>query len=186
MEQQRIGKLAEADANRDAIHVAIAPVVAHCRLSPGQHVGLRPDGKAESMAANIGVVDPFLEGAVMPGERFFLCLYPGTITSLRHDWTHPRFEAVANMPIGREAYDSVADSRRWLTDYAVANCPYDETPEVAYKNFMEGVNRGEVFYHGCDLHSQSDLVDADGLFHHLSIVLGRKVSPTEFGYSCSC
>ncbi len=94
MNTPQLGKLIEGPVGRDAVHVAIAPVVAGERLRPGSHVGLvmgealgdSPDGAA------IGVVDPFLPDFVQPGQRFWLFLYPNTVTSLRHIWTHPAFK----------------------------------------------------------------------------------------------
>ncbi|HEY7426992.1 MAG TPA: hypothetical protein VH682_22345 [Gemmataceae bacterium] len=95
----RLGQLIEdGDRRRDAIHIAVAPVTAAHRLAPGQHVGLVQEGNPERVGPcdrNIGVVDPFLKGEVEPGQRFWLFLYPGTITGLRHVWTHPAFTAAA-------------------------------------------------------------------------------------------
>jgi len=92
----QLGKIIEGDAFRDAIHIAVAPVTAaHC-LSPGEHVGLIGDGDKVSDTAEkmIGIVDPFLRRAVAKGERFYLCLYPNTVTGMRHMWTHPAFARV--------------------------------------------------------------------------------------------
>src|SRR4029077_11817181 len=88
----------DGDRRRDAIHIAVAPVTAAVRLAPGQHVGLVREDNVEWVGLcdhAIGVVDPFLAEAVEPGQRFWLFLYPGTITGLRHVWTHPAFTAVA-------------------------------------------------------------------------------------------
>ncbi len=88
-----LGKLADANDRRDAIHIALAPVVAGVDLEPGQHVGLFSDGTAKPTEPHIGIVDPFLVSRVSRGERFWLFLYQGTVTSLRHVYTHPAFTA---------------------------------------------------------------------------------------------
>src|SRR5262245_55868441 len=81
---------------KDAIHIAIAPVVAGCNgLKPGEHITLDKDGSAtrEGLLLNqaIGIVDPFLKEEVLIGQTFWVFLYPKTVTNIRHDWTHPAF-----------------------------------------------------------------------------------------------
>jgi hypothetical protein len=91
----------DGERRRDAIHIALAPVTAAQRLTPGEHVGLIEAGNVELVGPcddNIGIVDPFLVEDVEPGQRFWLFLYPNTITGLRHVWTHPAF-AAANAAI---------------------------------------------------------------------------------------
>lgn len=85
-----IGELCRGDARRDAIHFAVAPVEADMDLRPGEHVSVRA-GRASRDGAAVGIVDPFLQGEVKKGQRFWLFLYPNTVTSLRHVWTHPAF-----------------------------------------------------------------------------------------------
>lgn len=88
-----LGKvIADENAERDAVHIAIAPVTATVRVFPGQRI--KEDGNPCTTGNGVGIVDPFLEAAVFPGERFYIFLYPGTVTSLRHHWTHPSFEDV--------------------------------------------------------------------------------------------
>ncbi len=95
----QLGRLIEdGERRRDAVHIAVAPAVAAQRLTPGQHVGLIRDDDLELAGPcdqNIGVVDPFLAANVEPGRRFWLFLYPGTVTGLRHVWTHPVFTKAA-------------------------------------------------------------------------------------------
>ena len=96
----RLGQLIEdGDRRRDAIHIAVAPVTAaEPAYAPGQHVGLVQEDNLELAGPcdrAIGIVDPFLAEEVEAGQRFWLFLYPGTVTSLRHIWTHPTFTAAA-------------------------------------------------------------------------------------------
>lgn len=96
----RLGQLIEdGDRRRDAVHVPVAAVTAAVRLTPGQHVGLALEGNVELVGpcdVPIGIVDPFLTKDVQAGERFWLFLYPGSISGLRHVWTHPAFTAAAS------------------------------------------------------------------------------------------
>lgn len=112
-----LGKLLTGDEQRDAIHIAIAPVVAVQKLHPGEHIGFAEQGnqfKVGKTVNPIGIVDPFLGGPVNPGERFYIWLYPRSVTGMRHEWEHPAFtaQAVANKLSG------VPESERWLTEYA--------------------------------------------------------------------
>lgn len=92
-----LGKLVPEGMQRDAVHIAVVPVVADSVLKPGERVAI-VDGMATPSWDGIGVVDPFLRDFVKNGERFWLFLNPGSITSLRHEWTHPAFPAAVPPP----------------------------------------------------------------------------------------
>lgn len=94
-----LGEEPAGDARRDAVHIAVAPVIAGYRLSPGECVGPVYDGTQFGTCKKpIGIVDPFLTADVLPGQRFWLFLYPGTITGLRHVWSHPAFVTALPTP----------------------------------------------------------------------------------------
>lgn len=85
---QTLGTIIGPNEKRDAIHLAVIPIVAKEKLIVGQDVG--PDGTGNNP---VGIVDPFLKTKyVSPGETFWLIIYPRQITSLRHVWSHPAFK----------------------------------------------------------------------------------------------
>jgi hypothetical protein len=89
----KLGQIIDAGHARDAVHIAIAPVEAAERLLPGQRIGVTFDGKAApaGRVKPIGIVDPFLADTVQPGQWFYMCLFPNSVTGLRHAWRHPSF-----------------------------------------------------------------------------------------------
>jgi hypothetical protein len=175
-----IGKVLVGSEQRDAIHIAIAPVVAEMTLSPGWHVGLTDDGKATINAtAKVGIVDPFLRDIVKEGERFYLFLYPNTVTSLRHEWTHPAF-GPSTPPKGTKE-----ESERWLMEYAKKQNCYDE-PELAFGRLINGLKTGDLFFHGSNLHGRYDLDNEEELKEHAERYLGIEINFGRFEFSCSC
>ncbi len=171
---------------RDAVHVAVISVRSVGVLAPGQHVGFKSapaeNGSVGIVDEPIGIVDPFLSAMVRAGERFWLYLYPRTITSLRHNWTHPAFsEAVRG-----EAYAPPSQkltSEQWLRDFvARSDCPPYEIVIGAAMAAAEG--GGEyVHFDGQDAHGEIP----EEFWGHLAAVTGRKFDGSHPQYfSCSC
>lgn len=114
-----LGTIIDDKQGRDAIHLAVEPVIAGERLKPGQDVGLK-DGVAIWDTDWLGIVDPFLKNPVQKGERFWLVVYPRQITSLRHVWEHPGFPAqvISEAP-------SKSESEKWMRAWAMEHTSYD-------------------------------------------------------------
>jgi len=177
-----LGTVIDEHQKRDAIHLAVIPAVASCTLSPGEWVRVA-NGEASLAEKNEahGIVDPFLPGAVLTGEHCWVVIKPRVITSLRHVWTHP------DIPDdGQVGNDAIKESEAWLREYADrVNSHYGG--EEAYQTLMDDIKGKGITYHGRDMHSREELVDADELRHHASIVLGYAVNWDDFSYfSCTC
>jgi hypothetical protein len=171
--QTEVGRLIDEHEQRDAIHIAIAPVVASEKLFPGQDIGL-VNGNACVCTKPIGIVDPFLKAPVFPEQRFFMFLYPNTITSLKHSWTHPAFETVK--------LKSLVDiSRQWIERFADQHCETAEVIMDAARGFLETGDylcRGEKF--------EGEYVP-DEFWHHYEIVTGKSTEGKGSNFfTCSC
>lgn len=94
-----LGKLLDGPMPRDAIHIAVACVKVAHRMDPSQRAHFVPGHGCELVEGCrdneecIGLIDPFLREAVDKGRYCWLFLFPGTITNLRHVWSHPAFQA---------------------------------------------------------------------------------------------
>lgn len=190
---ETLGMIITEKEKRDAIHLAVEPVIAGVRLYPGDHVRLE-NGRAlrADTGKGLGIVDPFLEGHINPDDRFWLVVYPRQIKSLRHVWEHPSFpesDATLNTPSV-----SVVDSEQWLHDF----CKTNDVPD--YETLMKAIrdepldDDGYVsiskegtdywVFIGIDAHCE---VPAE-FWQHVEVVLGRKLDDYEKTehFSCSC
>ena len=92
MSEAKLGTSPPKDAQRDAVHVAIFACIAGQTLNPGQHVKI-DGGKARAARDDaVGIVDPFLTEPVEGGNPLYVCLYPSSVTGMRHHWQHPAFD----------------------------------------------------------------------------------------------
>jgi len=175
MSDVTFGEILVGREQRDAVHIAIAPVVADRILAGGQHIGFVKEGNTDLVGPcdnPIGVVDPFLKGYVAKGERFWMLLYPQTITSLRHDWTHPAFKPQA-----------LSVSEAYLHSYAnEVGIGYDELLQAA-EDYLDA---GDIYCLGNDT---PGIVwsEREEFWRHYQAVTGRTVEDTEATFfRCAC
>jgi hypothetical protein len=192
MSEVKLGQLIDETAQRDAIHIAIAPAVAEMKLYPSQPVrfALVNDGQKMTSAVDghgIGIVDPFLQAPLMPGDRFWAVLYPGTITSLRHEWTHPKF--IDALPAVEKFTDKAA-SEKWLTEFGntYGHISFGAVVEAAddyLDNDERYIQEGSEALRGA---MYEDHIRIE-FWQHYEIVTGRKLTDeqkTGTVFCCSC
>lgn len=200
-----MGGILPPDAGgRDAVHVAVFSATADERMKPGDHVGIEEqndgDAKVSRRVATIGLVDPFLQDIVKPGQRFWVYLYPRTITALSHRWSHPAFEQTASVyaPPAKKL-----ESEQWLRDF----CNDCDLP--SYEDVMSTVAKALRIFPGMstteqvarslreDYYAQEDYIHFDGqdasgdippeFWDHVEVVFGIAISGEKPKYfSCSC
>ncbi len=129
---ETLGTIIDDTQKRDAIHLAVLPVMAGARLKPGQEIALT-DGVALPQAGGMLIVDPFLSEPAMPGERFWAVLKPRLVTSLRHVWTHPEFpsEEVA-APAAAGSFDLEKAKARAVIERIAEQCNVDSADELIW------------------------------------------------------
>ena len=184
-------KLSEDETRRDAVHIAIMPV--KCGEGGWLHRGetVRFDyGSKEvvgrcSMERAVGIIDPYLPiDGVAPGERCWMFMFPGTVTGMRHEWSHP-----ALVPVSEPG--PLSESELWLQGFADKwNFNYTQMIEQASTTPKPG-NRNYITADGIDLHKSEDLGGEDhALFwQHLAQLTGKQFSNEHierFVWSCSC
>lgn len=190
-----LGTILDETAARDAIHLAVEPIVAGEYLHRGQHVAIDESGKAvpaETRRADglprlkgVGIVDPFLNALqVQPGDRFWLIVYPRTITSLRHVWSHPAFPDLGARPIVDP--DRKARSEAWLREFMSATRfpdDYEELIDAAVEHQAGGGDDTTYLsYFGREYNAEIDPTFWD----HVENVTGLVMKRRAMWFSCHC
>lgn len=197
-----IGKKLIGGEQRDAIHIAIMPVVVGEKyISAGEEVGLVYGTKNTVKRKDsiygietIGVIDPFLKDwDIKEGDVVWCFLKPGTITGLRHEWIHPGIDN--QQPPKNEA-------EKWLREFADKwNFDYDEMIGIASAGTVKKtMSLGSLGSHtfdseyivarGIDLHSRDELgADYELFWQHMEALTGQKFDAQhreKVGWSCTC
>lgn len=195
---ETLGTLIDEHQKRDAIHLAVEPVVAGEDLNPGQDIGLGEDGRAYNTLSfcqgkHLGIVDPFLSkfDVVIQSERFWMVIYPQQITSLRHVWEHPD---IPDYKFGTdtERAEEFMKSFNWLENYAKSLGNYSSSDLVeAAKEFIDYDERflGNVLNEDDSIYKDFDGIRSKEEFWiHFEIVTGIKVpdDKRQNFFACSC
>lgn len=163
-----LGIRPKKNAERDAVHVAIAPVVADENLKPGDRVEINASGRAFKGPNPIGIVDPFLNYNIIKDDEFYLCLFPGTIVSLNHVWRHPAFNQDKETSI------------KWIEKFA-------EVIGQSYDDLMATVSRnheyGDYTYDNTESYKDADWSEFP---KHYKMVTGVDLEYDGCPYTCSC
>lgn len=193
---ETLGTIIDDKQKRDAIHLAVEPVTALQDLLPGQRIWVREGGARaadDDLEHYTGIVDPFLDGPVAPGQRFWFVMRPRMVHSLRHVWTHPAFPDEHPEKAQPATYWRRLQSENWLRRFCdAADCPaYDTVIELIDKGQlpigMDGEGGGSVdddylYFRGRDAHGEIP----PEFWAHAEIVLGRPLEKRPSHFSCSC
>lgn len=197
---ETLGTIIGPHEKRDAIHLAVIPIMAPDEISPGQHVDREGYLTNKYSERAVGIVDPFLKNPVNAGEWFWVVLYPRQITSLRHVWSHPAFPeedkltlnvGTGNGDIGFSELSEFEKSEKWIKLYA-------EELGVNVKDLLDGADNfinsnGREYYLG-EPNNYGMYPYFEGLgtnlyfWDHYEIIRGVKINPelkhNFFSYSC--
>lgn len=164
------------EAKRDAVHVAVAPVVPNEDMQPGTKVVFLKSGdtvnvrKAEKDELPVGVIDPFKLNRAMKGWHCWMLLMPRSIVGLRHEWQHPAFNGTTE-----------DQSEAWLRALAAKY-------EYTYEKLVSEAVSGDGSFFGTDIDYEDFFADAD-FWHHIETVSGEKLSKQHrenASYRCAC
>jgi len=185
----KLGRVIEGDEPRDAVHIAVAPVIAAESLKPGTRIGFVDADQSYTVSKkaklHVGIVDPFLINQVEKGDKFYMFLFPNTITSLHHMWSHPAFEQEDKFAKSERTFlklqGTVEEERRVAEMADQLGTTYDELMDAADRY----VEWGEYFVKGGEFEGVS-LPDAFWADYEAIRHVTVKDADKHSFLSCSC
>ena len=170
---------------RDAIHIAIVPIKARNNLQPGQRVGVTPDGEWAGTPGGlfseaVGIVDPYMEQRVLGGQTFWLCLFQGSVHTLRHEWTHPCFPGTVSDKPRISGEQMMAEQR--VRAFVAQECSWR-----TYEEFLDEAKDAVSMGHGIQMGNNESVNTYDELLQDIGILTGIDVSDKEGPwFRCAC
>lgn len=188
-----MGALLPEDAGgRDAVHVAVFSATSPVRVYAGQKVGAVAVAREGDAIVSpvvppsefIGIVDPFVAEDLYPGARFWVFLFPRTITALAHRWSHPAFEEATSTYAPPSAR---LESDLWLTKFCAEydDRDYNFSMRDTLKRIFDGKYDDDEYLivYGTD---EKGAIPSE-VWHHASVVFGQPIPKSKPSYfSCSC
>lgn len=180
---ETLGQIHTRQERRDAIHLAVEPVEAGEHLEPADHITVI-DGKAflGHAGKTLGIVDPFLDGPIYQGQRFWFVMYPRMVHSLRHVWTHPAFPSAEVVELPAPETDAVKSAALALREMAAGmDCSVERLMEGA-KAYLEN---GHYLHFGHDLDYSWNTAK---FWRCYELVTGESLGGEDKGFffTCSC
>jgi hypothetical protein len=181
---------------RDAIHAAVIQVTAGHELWPSQPVRLQGEDVTTLIAVAvpehatnkpIGIVNPFRREKARAGDAIWVLMYPGSVTSIRHDWGHPAVPESMTAPRILRSAEAVEQARSWMEEFAKeAGLEY----EIVISAARSYADRGEWYVQHGEDSARSAMwgVGEDKFWLNYQILTGHLVAESNRGtvFSCSC
>jgi len=173
---QTLGQRLGHTGVRDAVHVPIISAKAAHELRPGQHVILNADGSVSSCLTentSLGVVDPYINGIIKPGDSVWVFVRPGSISTLTHHWTHPKVvditEVVPDKEKARIRLQEFAENELGVTLdrmlSAIEACRTDDG-DALYSHSYESLSVYDGFWSDYEMYTgNSDPNKNEGYFY---------------------
>ena len=139
-----------------------------------------------NITKSIGIVDPFLKQTVRRGDKFWLYLYPGSITSLEHKWSHPSFSEEVK-EVKSNIFVSASVSEAWMRGWAATHMSedyYGEGKISGDKSYQKAIDAGHNLSVG-PYEDARDYID-DTWWTHWEIITGCRKPKDEVYFSCGC
>ncbi len=180
---ETLGTIIDDQQKRDAIHLAVEPVVVGDEdHTPGCHVTVRdgisyriPSGHASAL----GIIDPFLDRTadIKKGDRVWFVMYPRTVHSLRHVWTHPAFRDEVAVALDQATAERRAEAERWIRAYLEEEgFDYGHIMRQVAAMITDDINSGS----GSDFHPSGEF------WAHAEIAIGVKLVHRPDYFKCGC
>lgn len=179
---RRIGTCHQQSFGRDAVHIALASVRAYEDLNPGDRLCFavkgddkwvkKDTGDWEKDGNALGIADPFITQPINKGSWFYIFLFPGSIKSLKHEWTHEDFSIQT----------AKTESEKWMISYAAELGMTMDRLIEAGESFLDS---GEYLSDGGRYEGMSI---PEEFWDHFQNITGRGVPQDrrDSFFSCSC